>query len=110
MNGGLFISCISSPCSERNIQFAVSAQTLKCLEQAKPTSWNMPCSMPDHLMKFHLTEFKAFLKTLPAVWPIYILLPMELPHSAYMMSELKRENNAINSQAVVFTKKNWKDK
>jgi len=32
---------------------------------------------------------------------------MELPHSAYMTSELKRQNrpNAIISQAVIFTQK-----
>jgi len=29
-----------------------------------------------------------------------------MPHSAYMTSELKRENNASISQAVVFTQKN----
>src|SRR6218665_2103429 len=99
---GLFITCHyvslfrkKYPACRKAI---VSAQTLSCLEhseQAKPTSWHLPCSLPYDLMKFHLTEFKAFLFFPLFGRSIFCCPCMELSHSTNLPSELKRGNNAI---------------
>src|SRR6218665_373732 len=100
---------ISSPCSERNIQLAARQQTstvtaLNIVNKRRQRVGTRfaPCLVDSsHEIPPHRVQS---ILTFPAFWPIYILLSMELPHSTYMTSELKTENNASISQAAVFTK------
>src|SRR6218665_2062054 len=88
----------------------VSAQTLNCLEhceQAKPTSWHMPCSTPGQWSSLEISphRIQSILITLPAFWPKYILC---CPWSCLILLTLRQ--NLKERMLLAFHKRKFSHK